>query len=86
MKGSRRESRNARQGLGQPGRKGKQPRTGPSGARNNGNATGPPRHEHPGGRNPGLEHPAMKRVAPDWKERGCAMRRKQRRQEQAGEQ
>ena len=80
------ESWNARQGLRPPGRKGKQPRTRPSGARNSGKATGPPRLENPGGRNPALEHPGQKRVTPDWNVRGGAKRRTGRRQEQAGDQ
>ena len=56
------ESRNARQGLGQPGRKGKRTRIGQSGARSRVTATGSPRLEHPGGKNPGLEHAGKKRV------------------------
>ena len=80
------ESWNARQGLRQPGQKGKQPRTRPFGARNSGKATGPPRLEHPGSRNPGLKHPWKKRVTPDWNVRGGAKRRTRRRQEQAGDQ
>ena len=49
---ARGESQNARHRRGHQGRKRKQPRTGPSRARNSNRSTGPPRLEHPRGSGP----------------------------------
>ena len=56
-------------------------RTGTSGEELTGRQQGHADWSIPGGRNPGLEHPAKKRVALEWSVRGCARGRRRRRQE-----